>query len=133
MYRSVLTSLTVVSLALIAVPSSAQQPSPTTGPTARAQPMGVVQQQDCPKVIAEINAATAVRFDPTAADAKQAAVNAAKLQSDGKYAECFSAAQTTRDLLGPSLASAAVYPEFDPRAWAHPDEDAIWVRRQQRP
>ena len=53
MYRSVLTSLTVMSLALIAVPSSAQQPSPTTGPTARAQPMGVVQQQDCPKVIAE--------------------------------------------------------------------------------
>jgi hypothetical protein len=51
MYRSVLTSLTVVSLALIAVPSSAQQPSPPTRPAPRVQAMGIVQQQDCPKLI----------------------------------------------------------------------------------
>ena len=133
MYRSVLTSLTVVSLALIAVPSSAQQPSPTTGPAPRAQPMGVVQQQDCPKLISEINAATAVRFDPAAANAKQVAAQAAKMQADGKYVECFSTAQTTRDLVASSTTSA-VYPEIiDPRAWAHPDEDIAWVRRQQAP
>ena len=73
MYRSILTSLTVMSLVLIAAPSGAQQPSPTTGAVARAQPVGVVQQQDCPKVISQINRATAVRFDPQAADARQVA------------------------------------------------------------
>jgi hypothetical protein len=133
MYRSVLTSLTMLSLALIAVRSSAQQPSPTTGPPSRAQPTGVVQQQDCPKLIAEINAAAAVRFDPVAANAKQVAANVAKLQAEGRYQECFLTAQSTRDLLASSTASA-VYPEIDdPRAWAHPDEDIKWVRRQQGP
>ena len=133
MYRSVLTSLTVVSLTLIAVAGRAQPPSPATGPAPRAQPMGVVQPQDCPKVIAEINAATSVRFDPAAANARQAAADAMKPQTEGRYTECFSTAQATRDLLI-SSASAAVYPvDDDYRTWAHPDEDPGWVRRPQRP
>jgi hypothetical protein len=133
MYRSVLTSLTVVSLTLIAVPSSAQQP--TTRPAPRAQPVGVVQQQDCPKLIQEINAATAVRFDPTAANARQTAIDAAKLQADGKYTECFSTAQATNDaLIASAAASAPVYPQVQmPRFWAHPDEDIGWVQLPQRP
>ena len=39
MRRSLVTSLTMVSLAMIVAPCSAQQPA--TGPTARAQPAGV--------------------------------------------------------------------------------------------
>jgi len=130
MRRSVLTSLTMVSLAMIAVPCRAQQPAGPPG----AQPVGVIRQEDCPRVIAQINAATAVRFDPTAASARQAAVDAAKLQTDGRYAECFSKAQATRDVLIASGPSPAVYPDYDdPRLWAHPDEDSGWVRRPQRP
>ena len=132
MRRSVVTSLTMVSLAMIVAPCSAQQP--VTGPTARAQPVGVIRQEDCPKVIAEINAATGVRFDPTASGARQAAADAMKLQADGQYAECFSKAQATRDVLIASGPSPAVYPDYDdPRLWAHPDEDSGWVRRPQRP
>jgi hypothetical protein len=124
----------MVSLALIVVPCSAQQPSPTTGSTPRAQPVSVVQQQDCPKLIAEIYAATNVRFDPAAASAKQTAADAMKLQADGKYSECFSTALATRDVVVPSAASAVVHPDIDdPRLWAHPDEDISWVRRPQRP
>jgi hypothetical protein len=132
MRRSVLTSLTMVSLAMIVAPGSAQQPSPATG--ARAQPVGVIRQEDCPKVIGEINAAAGVRFDPAAASARQAVLDANKLQADGKYAECFSRAQATRDALIASGPSPAVYPDYDdPRLWAHPDEDSGWVRRPQRP
>lgn len=134
MRRSVLTSLTMVSLVMIVAPCSAQQPSPATGPAPGAQPMGVIRQEDCPKVIAEINAAAGVRFDPAAASARQAIVDANKLQADGRYAECFSRAQATRDVLIASGPSPAVYPAYDdPRLWAHPDEDSGWVRRPQRP
>jgi hypothetical protein len=133
MYRSILMSFTVVSLALIAAPISAQQPSPATGALAREQPVGVVQQQDCPKVISQINRATAVRFDPTAAEARQVAANAERFQADGRYAECFSAAEVPRDRLIASTA-APVYPEiYDPQEWAHPGENALWVRRLQAP
>ena len=133
MYRSVLTSLTVVSLTLIAVPSSAQQP--TTRPASQAQPIGVVQEQDCPKLIREINAATAVRFDPTAGNAKQTAVDVARLQAAGQYTECFTTALATRDaLIASAAASAPVYPQIQmPRFWAHPDEDIGWVQLPQRP
>ena len=133
MYRIVLTSLTIVSLALIAAPSSAQQPLPTTGAVARAQPVGVVQQQDCPKVISQINRLTAVRFDPQAADARQVAASAEQLQADGRYAECFSTAEAPRDRLIAST-TAPVYPEiYDPQEWAHPGENTLWVRRLQAP
>jgi hypothetical protein len=135
MCRSVLASLIVMSLALIVVPCSAQQPSAAGGPRPSAQPNGVVTQQDCPKVIAEINAATNVRFDPLAAAARQTAGNAARLQTEGKYVECFATAQATRDLLvASSPRSVVVYPDYDdPRAWAHPDEEVSWVRRPQGP
>ena len=132
MYRTILTSLTLVSLALIAAPSSAQQPLPATGAVARAQPVGVVQQQDCPKVISQINRLTAVRFDPQAADARQVAASSERLQADGRYAECFSAAQEPRDRLIAST-TVPVWGIYDPQEWAHPGEDAIWVRRLQAP
>ena len=123
MYRSIAcTSLALMSLALSVVPCSAQQPVP------------VIRQQDCPKLISEINTATNVRFDPTAADARQVAANAARLQADGRYAECWAAAQPTRDLLVMAPVSVAVAPDVkDWRLWAHPDEDSAWVRRPQRP
>lgn len=133
MYRIVLTLLTVVSLALIAAPSSAQQPSPATGAMGRAQPVGVVQQQDCPKLISQINRATAVRFDPEAAGARQVVASAERLQAEGRYAECFSAVEVPRDRLIAST-TAPVYPEiYDPQEWAHPGEDTLWVRRLQAP
>jgi hypothetical protein len=133
MYCSDLATLTLVSLTLIAIPCSAQQPSPATTPMALAQP-GVVQQQDCPKVIAEINAATRVRFDPAAVNARQVAANAGRLQTEGRYAECYATAQPTRDLLIASGMPAPVYPDFyDYRAWAHREEDSAWVRIPQRP
>ena len=132
MRRSVLTSLTMVSLTMITVPCSAQQP--VASPPPGAQTMGVIRQEDCPKVIGEINAASGVRFDPTASSARQAVADANKLQADGRYAECFSKAQATRDALIASGPSPAVYPDYDdPRLWAHPDEDSGWVRRPQRP
>ena len=133
MYRSIAcTSLAVVSLALIVVPGSAQQPSPVAAPL--GQPASVIRQEDCPKLISEINAATNVRFDPAAANARQVVANAAKLQADGRYAECFAATQPTRDLLVMSPVSVAVAPDVnDWRLWAHPDEDSGWVRRPQRP
>jgi hypothetical protein len=101
MYRSVVPSLTVVSLvvslALIAVPGGAQQPAPTTPP--QVQPM-VVQPQDCPKFIAEITRLTNVRFDPAAASAKQTAAEATTQQADGKYAECVTTARAALASLG---------------------------------
>lgn len=132
MYRSVLMSLTVVSLALMAAPSGAQQPSPTTGAMARTQPVGVVQQQDCPKVISQINRLTAVRFDPEAAGARQVAARAERLQADGQYAECFSTAEVPRNSLIAST-TVPVWGIYDPQEWAHPGEDTIWVRRLQAP
>src|SRR5262245_36598101 len=133
MYRSIArTSLAVMSLALTVVPCSAQQPS--TGPAPPGQSGSVIRQEDCPKLISEINTSTNVRFDPAAANARQVAANAAKLQAEGRYAECFAAAQPTRDQLVMSPVSVAVAPDVkDWRLWAHPDEDSAWVRRPQRP
>lgn len=135
MYRSIArTSLAVMSLALSVVPGSAQQPVPAAAPGPPGQPLPVIRQQDCPKLISEINTATNVRFDPTASDARQVAANAARLQSEGRYAECWAAAQPTRDLLVMAPVSSAVAPDInDWRLFAHPDEDSAWVRRPQRP
>jgi hypothetical protein len=99
MYRSVLASLTVVSLMLTVVPGSAQQRTPATGVTPQVQPTQV-QQQDCPKVIAEVNTAISVRFDATAANARQAVAEATKRQADGKYFECYSTARAALTSLG---------------------------------
>src|SRR5262245_27843063 len=112
MYRSIArTSLALVSLALIVVPCSAQQPSPAAAPL--GQPASVIRQEDCPKLISEINTATNVRFDPAAANARQVSANAAKLQAEGRYAECFAAAQPTRDQLVLSPVSVAVAPAYN--------------------
>jgi hypothetical protein len=135
MYRSIArTSLALMSLVLSAVPCSAQQPLPASAPGPPGQPVGVVRQGDCPKLISEINAATNVRFDPAAANARQVAANASRLQTDGRYAECYAAAQPTRDFLVMAPVSTAVAPNInDWRLFAHPDEDSGWVRRAQRP
>ena len=135
MYRSIAcTSLALMSLALSVVPCSAQQPLPAAAPGPPGQPVPVIRQQDCPKLISEINSATNVRFDPTAANARQVSADAARLQADGRYAECWAAAQPTRDLLVMNPVSVAVAPDVkDWRLWAHPDEDSGWVRRPQRP
>ena len=41
----------------------------------------------CPKLVAQINQATALRYDPTAADAKVKAVEVQSLHAAGKHAE----------------------------------------------
>jgi hypothetical protein len=41
----------------------------------------------CPKLIAQIDNATGIRFDPTAANAKVKARQAAALHAQGKHAE----------------------------------------------
>ena len=41
----------------------------------------------CPKMVAQINGATGIRFDPTAAAAKQKAHQGAALHAAGKHAE----------------------------------------------
>jgi CTP:molybdopterin cytidylyltransferase MocA len=41
----------------------------------------------CPKLVAQINAATATRYDATAADAKDKVAMVQKLHSEGKHAE----------------------------------------------
>jgi hypothetical protein len=96
MNRNVLVSLTVMSLVLIAVPAGAQQPAPPRTPPAQQ-----VLPEDCPKFVTEITRLTNVRFDPTAAEAKQAAARATALQAEGKYAECLATAR-------PALASVGL-------------------------
>ena len=49
----------------------------------------------CPKLVEQINTATAQRFDPTAADAKVKAVEAQALHAAGKHAESEKLAQET--------------------------------------
>jgi hypothetical protein len=41
----------------------------------------------CPKLVKQIEAETALRFDPAAANAKQAAAESASLHAAGKHAE----------------------------------------------
>ena len=50
----------------------------------------------CPKLVQQLNAATATRFDAAAANAKQAAAEANALHAAGKHAE---AEKTAKDAL----------------------------------
>jgi hypothetical protein len=50
----------------------------------------------CPKLVKQINDATANRFDATAADARVAGAAAAKLHAEGKHAE---SEKTAKDAL----------------------------------
>lgn len=61
---------------------------------------GTALASQCPKLIGEINAATATRFDPAAAGAKQKAAEAAQLHASGKHAESEKAARDGLSLLG---------------------------------
>lgn len=51
----------------------------------------------CPKLIAQINAAVGTRYDATAADAKAKAQAAMQLHSQGKHAE---SEQLAKEVLG---------------------------------
>jgi hypothetical protein len=53
----------------------------------------------CPKLVAQINQATAQRYDPTAADAKVKAVQAQALHAAGNHAESEKLAKETLDKL----------------------------------
>ena len=53
----------------------------------------------CPKLVAQINEATAKRYDATAANAKVAAVEANKLHAAGNHAESEKLAKETLDKL----------------------------------
>jgi hypothetical protein len=79
MPRVALVSLVALTLALL------------TGPALAFQ---------CPKLIAQINEATNIRFDPAAATAKEKAADAAKLHAEGKHDESVKAAQAGLDALG---------------------------------
>ena len=54
----------------------------------------------CPKLIAQIEAATGIRYDPTAAAAKVKAKDAAALHAAGKHAESEKLAREALDSLG---------------------------------
>ena len=53
----------------------------------------------CPKLVAQIDQATAQRYDPTAADAKVKAIEATKLHAAGNHAESEKLAKETLDKL----------------------------------
>jgi len=54
----------------------------------------------CPKLVGQINQATALRYDPTAADAKVKAIEAQALHAAGKHAEAEKLAKETLAKLG---------------------------------
>jgi hypothetical protein len=54
----------------------------------------------CPKLIQELGAATAIRYDPAAAAAKEKAAQAAKLHADGQHDASVKAAQDGLAMLG---------------------------------
>jgi len=54
----------------------------------------------CPKLVKQIEGATAIRFDPTAADAKIAAAKAQALHTAGNHAESEKAAKAALATLG---------------------------------
>ena len=54
----------------------------------------------CPKLVKQINDATATRFDATAANAKQAAANSQALHAAGKHAEAEKMAKEALASLG---------------------------------
>ena len=54
----------------------------------------------CPKLVKQIQDATANRFDATASDAKVAAAKSQALHADGKHAEAEKAAKEALDKLG---------------------------------
>ena len=78
MYRLILTVLVGLVALALASPASAFQ---------------------CPKLVAQINQATAQRYDPTAADAKVKAVQAQALHAAGNHAESEKLAKETLDKL----------------------------------
>ncbi len=78
MYRLVLTVLVGLVALALASPASAFQ---------------------CPKLVAQINQATAQRYDPTAADAKVKAVQAQALHAAGNHADSEKLAKETLDKL----------------------------------
>ena len=53
----------------------------------------------CPKLVAQIDQATAQRYDPTAANAKVAAIEATRLHTAGNHAEAEKLAKETLDKL----------------------------------
>ena len=54
----------------------------------------------CPKLVKQIEDATAIRFDPTAADAKIAANRAAALHAAGNHSESEKVAKDALEKLG---------------------------------
>jgi ABC-type sugar transport system substrate-binding protein len=62
--------------------------------------VGPVLASQCPKLIAQINAAAGNRFDNAAYQAKQKAAEAQKLHAEGKHAESEKAANEGLSLLG---------------------------------
>jgi hypothetical protein len=98
MHHRIAASIIVVSLALVALPAVAQQPAPMTPPPSQMQP--TLTEQDCPKYIAAINKEISIRYDPAAANARQAIADATKLQTDKKYADCVATAEKTLTALG---------------------------------
>jgi hypothetical protein len=54
----------------------------------------------CPKLVKQLQDATATRFDPTAADAKKAAVDAQALHTAGNHAESEKVAKAALTKLG---------------------------------
>jgi hypothetical protein len=54
----------------------------------------------CPKLVKQINDATAIRFDATAANAKQAAAESSALHSAGKHADAEKKAKDALASLG---------------------------------
>jgi hypothetical protein len=104
MQRAALPSLVALAVTLVAGPVMAQPPAPTTSPPAPPAspmpPIQVIQREDCPRLIDQIDRDTNIRFDPAAANAKVVAVQARKLQADGKYTECVRASQDALASLG---------------------------------
>lgn len=59
----------------------------------------------CPKLVKQIQDATALRFDPTAAAAKEAAAQASSLHGAGRHAESEKMAKDALEKLGIKPAS----------------------------
>jgi hypothetical protein len=61
---------------------------------------GQALANQCPKLIAQVEAATGTRYDPTAAEAKAKAAQAMELHKAGKHAESEALAKEALKLLG---------------------------------
>jgi hypothetical protein len=62
--------------------------------------VGVASASQCPKLIAQINAAVGNRFDAAAAEARAKAAQADQLHKEGKHAESEKAAKEGLEKLG---------------------------------